>query len=196
MLDPILRSSWRLSELTVNYRTPAAVATAAQTVAQALGLPVSELRSAREVPDALLVDRVPDDGVADHGVPDDAAGDRALVAAAVRHAAVAVGRMDDVADGGRVAVVVPAELVEAVRAAIGSAGLGAALGTGPGGLDAPLIVLTPREAKGLEFDVVVLVEPARVLSASAGDLYVAMTRPTRQLRVVHRAPLPAGWPVG
>ena len=191
MLDPILRSSWRLSELTVNYRTPAAVATAAQAVAQAVGLPVSDLRSAREVPDALLVDRVPDREIV--GDPD---GVDALVASAVRHAAVAVGRMDDVADGGRVAVVVPAELVEAVRGAVVRAGLGAAPGAGSAGLDAPLIVLTPREAKGLEFDVVVLVEPARVLAASAGDLYVAMTRPTRQLRVVHRAPLPAGWPVG
>ena len=49
-------------------------------------------------------------------------------------------------------------------------------------------------SKGLEFDVVVLVEPAAVAAGGAGDLYVAMTRPTRQLRVVHREPLPAGWP--
>jgi len=31
-----------------------------------------------------------------------------------------------------------------------------------------------------------------VLAASAGDLYVAMTRPTRSLHVLHSAPLPAG----
>ena len=205
MLDPVLRTSWRLSELTVNYRTPAAVATAAQSVARAADLPVSDLRSAREVPDALLVEHVPDpaptararaaDGPAAPAGPA-ARPEDALVAAAVRHAASAVGRMDEVADGGRVAVVAPPGLVETVRAGVRDAGLGAALGTGTSGLDAPLIVLTPREAKGLEFDVVVLVEPARVLAASAGDLYVAMTRPTRQLRVVHREPLPAGWPVG
>ena len=51
-------------------------------------------------------------------------------------------------------------------------------------------MLTPREAKGLEFDVVVLVEPAEVLDASAGDLYVAMTRPTRALHVLPRPSAP------
>jgi DNA helicase IV len=59
-------------------------------------------------------------------------------------------------------------------------------------LDAPLVVLTPVQAKGLEFDVVVLVEPAEVLAGSAGDLYVAMTRPTVALHVVHALDLPVG----
>ena len=60
-------------------------------------------------------------------------------------------------------------------------------------LDAPLVVLTPVQAKGLEFDVVVLVEPADL---AAGDLYVAMTRPTVTLHVVHAAPLPPGLVLG
>ena len=56
-------------------------------------------------------------------------------------------------------------------------------------------VLTPRQAKGLEFDHVVVVEPAAV--ADDGDrglreLYVALTRPTRTLVVVHARPLPDG----
>jgi DNA helicase IV len=187
MLDPVLRSSWRLSELTVNYRTPASVAAAAQSVADAAGLPVSDVRSAREVPEGLLVEHVVDDTVPD---------DEALVRAAVRHAEDAVELMDDVADGGRVAVVAPDALAGPVREAIERSGHAAALGSGTAALDAPLIVLTPRQSKGLEFDVVVLVEPAGVLAGSAGDLYVAMTRPTRQLRVVHAEPLPAGWPEG
>jgi DNA helicase IV len=54
-------------------------------------------------------------------------------------------------------------------------------------------VLTPRQAKGLEFDHVVVVEPAAV--ADDGDrglreLYVALTRPTKTLVVVHARPLP------
>ena len=54
-------------------------------------------------------------------------------------------------------------------------------------------VLTPRQAKGLEFDHVVVVEPAAV--ADDGDrglreLYVALTRPTQTLVVVHARPLP------
>jgi DNA helicase IV len=55
-------------------------------------------------------------------------------------------------------------------------------------------VLTPREAKGLEFDHVVVVEPARIVE-EAGDsglreLYVALTRPTKTLTIVHSRPLP------
>ncbi len=59
----------------------------------------------------------------------------------------------------------------------------------------PFPILTPRQAKGLEFDHVVVVEPAAV--ADDGDrglreLYVALTRPTKTLVVVHARPLPDG----
>jgi DNA helicase IV len=55
-------------------------------------------------------------------------------------------------------------------------------------------VLTPRNAKGLEFDHVVVVEPALIV-AEGGDsglreLYVALTRPTKTLVIVHAQPLP------
>jgi len=64
----------------------------------------------------------------------------------------------------------------------------------PGGdvLRSRLLVVDPVLSKGLEFDVVVLVDPAEVGERSAGDLYVAMTRPTRRLRVVSRLTLPRG----
>ncbi len=78
---------------------------------------------------------------------------------------------------GTLAVVAPASLVGA---------LGEAAGTGP--------VLTPLEVKGLEFDVVVVVEPAAIVRAEpagARALFVALSRPTRRLVVVHAEPLPA-----
>jgi DNA helicase IV len=49
-------------------------------------------------------------------------------------------------------------------------------------------VLTPREAKGLEFDHVVVVEPA---AFEPRELYVALTRPTKTLTVLHARELPA-----
>ncbi len=78
-----------------------------------------------------------------------------------------------------------------MRAALTASGAGAGTQAADDDvdLDVPLVVLTPVQAKGLEFDVVVLVEPAEL---SAGDLYVAMTRPTVALHVVHARPLPAG----
>jgi DNA helicase IV len=56
-------------------------------------------------------------------------------------------------------------------------------------------VLTPREAKGMEFDHVVVVEPALIVEEAVEgqglrELYVALTRPTRTLVVVHSRPLP------
>jgi DNA helicase IV len=55
-------------------------------------------------------------------------------------------------------------------------------------------VLTPRRAKGLEFDGVVVVEPALIVEeggdAGLRELYVALTRPTQTLVVVHSRPLP------
>ncbi|ADG74473.1 UvrD/REP helicase [Cellulomonas flavigena DSM 20109] len=175
MLDPLLRGSWRLAELTVNYRTPAVVAQAAGRVAEAAGLPVSPQTSARDVPDALTSERV--------AAEDDLA--TAAAAAARRRAA----EVAEVSGAGRVAVVAVAGRTSAVRAALAAAGVEAPEGEAVD-LHAPLVVLTPAQSKGLEFDVVVLVEPAEVLAASPGDLYVAMTRPTHALHVVHLRDLP------
>jgi DNA helicase IV len=57
-------------------------------------------------------------------------------------------------------------------------------------------VLTPREAKGMEFDNVIVVEPAQIVEEAPGgqglrELYVALTRPTRRLILVHARPLPS-----
>ncbi|MFE2107529.1 HelD family protein [Kitasatospora sp. NPDC059463] len=74
----------------------------------------------------------------------------------------------------------------------------AALPTGPGtrgviapdALAAALGALTVREAKGLEYDEVALVDPAALLAQGPADLYVALTRATRRLTLLHHAPLP------
>ncbi|WP_329521377.1 HelD family protein [Spirillospora sp. NBC_01491] len=81
-----------------------------------------------------------------------------------------------------VAVIVPADR---------HADTAAALTTVPD--DGRVSVITAAEAKGLEFDHVVLVEPAAIAGlAPAGPslLYVALTRCTRSLTVVHSAPIP------
>jgi DNA helicase IV len=62
--------------------------------------------------------------------------------------------------------------------------------------DTRVAVLTPREAKGMEFDHVIVVEPAQIVEEAAEgqglrELYVALTRPTRTLVLVHSRPLPA-----
>ena len=66
---------------------------------------------------------------------------------------------------------------------------------GPAMLDAPLAVVSVQQAKGLEFDSVVVVEPARIVAEhphGGRALYLALTRTTRRLQVVSSEPLPAG----
>jgi DNA helicase IV len=65
--------------------------------------------------------------------------------------------------------------------------------SGHSAYDDGIPLLAPRRAKGLEFDHVVVVEPALIAEGEAGprELYVALTRPTRTLVVVHSRPLPA-----
>ncbi len=52
--------------------------------------------------------------------------------------------------------------------------------------------MTPTAAKGLEYDVVVVAEPASIVARAGGLglLYVAVTRPTQRLVVAHSRPLP------
>jgi len=78
--------------------------------------------------------------------------------------------------GGEVAIIAPPADVAGLRDAVKAQGTS---------------VLTPREAKGLEFDVVVVVDPTAI-AAHPGDLYVALTRPIRSLEVVYEGSLPAG----
>ncbi|HEX6418458.1 MAG TPA: ATP-binding domain-containing protein, partial [Acidimicrobiales bacterium] len=59
---------------------------------------------------------------------------------------------------------------------------------------ASVVVLTPDEAKGLEFDAVVVVEPAAIVDECEHGLralFVALTRCTSRLALVHARPLPA-----
>jgi DNA helicase IV len=61
---------------------------------------------------------------------------------------------------------------------------------GPPGVPGAVLA---SETKGLEFDAVLLVEPERILAAAprgAAELYVALTRATQRLGVLHQGPLP------
>ena len=94
--------------------------------------------------------------------------------------------------GGGLAVVVPDELSDHVSAALNAAGIehGRAATTG---LDQSITVVPVSVVKGLELDGVVVVEPSRIVSDEPHGLralYVALTRSTQRLTVVHREELP------
>ena len=92
-----------------------------------------------------------------------------------------------------VAVVVPEELVEEVSARLDAAGVdyGSARAAG---LDRSITVVPTGVVKGLEIDGVVLVEPADVVRSHTHGLrllYVALTRATQRLSIVHAEELPS-----
>ena len=95
--------------------------------------------------------------------------------------------------GGTVAVLAPRSRIADVLAALQgtlprvTAGPDADSSAGP-------VVLLPEQAKGLEFDSVLLVDPQGVLDEGVrgyNDLYVALTRATQRLGVLSPGPLPA-----
>ena len=174
MFDALLRT-WRHAELTINYRTPALIAQTAQDIAREAGLPISTVTSAREVEGALVVEQVAPEAI------------NAAVVRQVRAAAAQVLREDGT---GRIAVIAAPKRTADVLNALAATDLEGLLRSKDRsrGLDAQVIVIDPGTSKGLEFDVVVLVEPGDLTHSS--DLYVAMTRPTTGLRVVHASPIP------
>ena len=105
----------------------------------------------------------------------------------------AVAKMMTDLTSRNVAVVAPDGLVEEISAALDAAGIehGRATRTG---LDDPVTVVPVSVVKGLELDGVVVVEPARIVRDEVQGLralYVALTRPTQRLTVVHAEELPA-----
>jgi len=93
---------------------------------------------------------------------------------------------------GRVGVLVPEALEPELGRHLVDAVPGAAVGEQPD-LRNQVVLMTVRQAKGLEFDSVVVVEPDEIIAESPrglSDLYVAVTRATRRLGVLHTAELP------
>jgi DNA helicase IV len=167
VLDPYVRGRWHEELLTVNYRTPAEI-----------------MLVAADVLASVAPGEHPPESVREEGVPPRAVRGLAQVPEVVG------AELAELGDGGKLAVIAPAtriaELAQALPAAV------------PGDraqvLEAAVALLTVNQAKGLEFDRVVLVDPAGILAQSpvgGHDLYVAITRATHRLTVVYDDELPA-----
>ena len=161
----------RFVTLTINYRTPSEVMDVASrllAVAAPTVEPSRSVRSTGEQP--RFVATAPD----------------RLVEETTARARAALART------GTVAVIAPAALHAEIIARLADVN---ASTDATDALDAAVAVLEPAEAKGLEFDHVVVVEPARLVTADRAGLrllYVSITRTTKTLTVVHAEPLPEG----
>ena len=178
----------RLVELTVSYRTPSEVVALATKVLAVAAPSIAPPRPVRQ------------SGFTPRLIPTSRAELVARLTELAREEVAAVAP-------GRVAVLGPAVMLPEVTRALDDAGLDPVDPRDPAGdgLAAALVVLPADETNGLEFDSVIVLEPA--LIAAVGDdgagegppvpttrglrtLYVAMTRPTRRLSLVYADPLP------
>lgn len=165
-----------LEVLDRGFRVPASVigyaARLLPSIAPGLGIP----RSVRSDPGDLVVREVDDP-----------------VAAAVEETLRASS------EPGSVGVIVPEAWVERVGDALRAAGVEHELLDGEHGAERilPVHLVAAPVAKGLEFDQVVVVEPAAIARAEPDErtglrrLYVVLTRAVSRLTVVHGQPLPA-----
>jgi len=173
VFEPYVAQRWRHVELTVNYRTPAEIMTVAADVLAAVDPSLQPPRSVRTAGVAPWSARVRPGTLAEETI------------AAVRREATEAGE-------GRVGVLVPAGLEDELGARLVAAVPEAAVGEQPDLLN-QIVLMTVRQAKGLEFDSVIVVEPEAIVAESPrglSDLYVAVTRATRRLGVLHTADLP------
>jgi DNA helicase IV len=157
----------RRVDLTVNYRTPAEIMVLANRLLAAAAPDIPPTRSVRATGMSPEFVRV-DDPVA----------------------AAAVRARDFAGRRGTTAVIAPAGRHAAITEALRDVG---AVADTPEALDAPVGVFDAMDAKGLEFDHVVVVEPAELVAADRAGLrmlYVTLTRATQDLAVVHALPLP------
>jgi DNA helicase IV len=93
---------------------------------------------------------------------------------------------------GTVAVISAPSLCDLIEKAFGDAGLQAQ--NAYQSLESDYVVVSSDVMKGLEFDAIVVVEPASIVAESnqgLKSLYVALTRATRRLAVVYFDDLPA-----
>jgi DNA helicase IV len=158
ILAPYVQDRWEHTRLAVNYRTPAEIMAVAAGVVRA------------ERPDF-----EPPSSVRSTGVRPWAR----RAAAKELPAAVAKAAAELTPAEGRLGVIAPREALAARLD-------GVTAGAEPD-LTRTVVLLDPRQAKGLEFDSVLVVEPARL---GTSDLYVALTRATQSLGVVHAEDLP------
>ncbi|MGA5900577.1 HelD family protein [Streptomyces venetus] len=159
ILDPYVEDRWEHTRLGVNYRTPAEIMDVAAAVVRA------------EHPEFEPPSSVRSTGVRPWArATDDLPG---AVAKAVDELTPAEGRL---------AVIAPRDLHRAIAARLD----GVTAGAEPD-LTQTVVLLDPRQAKGLEFDSVLVVEPGRY---GTSDLYVALTRATQRLGVLHTGELP------
>ncbi|MFI5958299.1 HelD family protein [Cryptosporangium sp. NPDC051539] len=173
LLADLDKPDTQITPLTTGYRMPAEIVDYANRLLPALATGVAPATSMRRTTGALDVRAVPD--------LDD------TLAAAIAEA---------MALPGSIGVISADAETPGVAARLAAAGVPVAVElspTEPEATERPVTVLAASLAKGLEFDTVIVLEPAAIVAAEPrglNRLYVVLTRAVSRLIVLHTRPLP------
>jgi DNA helicase IV len=162
----------QVEELTIGYRLPGSILDFANALLPDAAPDVAAAASVRESGDPPDVHRFV--------APE-------LVDESARHALLLARNFTTTA------IITPAARVEEMRAAVAAAG-GDVAGPLDGALEHRITVLPASLAKGLEFDAVLVLEPAAIVAESVHGvrlLFVALTRAVQHLAIAHATDLPA-----
>jgi DNA helicase IV len=166
-------AGWRAEELRLGYRSPADVLELAARLAAVAAPGVAPAQAVRSRRDTIRVVQATDSST----LPSSVAEEAARLSQRWRSTAI-IGASDDLGPLRQAVIERHLDFGEASS----------------GSLDRPVTLVSAVQAKGLEFDAVVVANPAKiVLDAPRGLrlLYVAITRPTQTLSIVHAGDLPA-----
>ncbi|MDN6529323.1 MAG: UvrD-helicase domain-containing protein, partial [Brevibacterium sp.] len=170
ILSEFVGDRYALQVLTVSYRTPQSVMDLANRYLH------------RHFPQLELVESVRQGG------PDPQMESFASTQEVVNALVPTVRDEVDSVESGKIAVIAPVDLIDSVAEVL----VGFDIGRSVIGLDHQIAVITAQQAKGLEFDSVVIVEPGLIApdghEDGVGALYVSLTRTTDRLRILAAAP--------
>jgi hypothetical protein len=182
-MDPLFGAGrWDLDELTINYRNPQEVSNIASTFAHRQGLYISTVNAVRALPNSVVRISVTDPGLLNETV--------------AHHTLDLVSSFVGDDGTGRIAIIAPNDRLAVLRATVYElmrrhlaldrfAKLAA-----QHSWDEQVTICDTEMVKGLEYDAVIVVQPAEIEAqapsrlVAASDLYVAMTRPTQRLLIV------------
>ncbi|KWT56906.1 AAA family ATPase [Streptomyces albus subsp. albus] len=164
-----------VEELTLGFRVPREVIAYASRLLPAIAPDLAEATSIRDAAGDFAIRRVP---------------------AAELDAAVIAACREALAKEGSIGLIAADARLPALRAALDAAGLAVLSPGEETSAEARLTLVPATLAKGLEYDYVVLDEPAAIVDDEPDErtglrrLYVCLTRPVSGLTVVHAADLP------
>jgi DNA helicase IV len=174
VLEHLDKSDALVAELDRGFRVPAQIINFAARLLPAIAPTLGVPTGIRTVDDALAIVEADEGTVAD---------------------SVVTACKTALAGEGSVALIAADTEIAGLRDTLAAAGLEPSLlGETEDDLDAARLVCVPATlAKGLEFDAVVVAEPAQIVAAEPRGLhrlYVILTRAVSRLHIVHAEPLP------